>query len=340
MKNQLPVIDLSELNDPEKHAAFYLNLRQTARNIGFFYLVGHGIKASQIQAMQAQSRAFFALNQDKKDALNMKHSPHFRGYTASKEELTRQLPDHREQIDLGAHLPVHQNIPSDQPWLHLQGPNLWPDEQDLPEFRQTVETYQQSLREVAIRLLRAFLVALEQPENALDELIAEPPVHLLKLVRYPASASSDDAQGVGAHKDTDILTLLWQDEVGGLQVQSDAGWIDVPPLQDAFVINIGEILELATNGYLRANVHRVSTPQGKQDRYSIAYFLAPNLNSRVPKLTLNPQLQALALGPEADPNNPMFEQLGANSFKSRLRSHVAVTEKYYPHIYPQATQVN
>lgn len=335
MKNTLPVIDLSKVDHPEERAAFYTELRQTARNIGFFYLVGHGVNLAQIRQMEQQARAFFDLPQAQKNRLNMVHSPQFRGYTGSKEEITRNQPDHREQIDLGAELPVLEHIPEDKPWLHLQGPNLWPDATALPEFKSTVLDYQHTLRQVAIKLLRAFLVALGQPENALDDLIADPAVHLLKLVRYPASAAQADAQGVGAHKDTDILTLLLQDEVGGLQVQTDEGWIDVPPLQDAFVINIGEILELATNGYLRANVHRVITPQGQQDRYSIAYFLAPNLNSHVTLLNLSTELKQLALGPEADPNNPMLQQLGANSFKSRLRSHKNVADKYYPQTYPQ-----
>lgn len=340
MKNTLPVINLSKVDHPEEREAFYSELRQTARNIGFFYLVGHGVEIAKIRQMEQQARAFFALPQTEKNRLNMIHSPQFRGYTGSKEEITRNQPDHREQIDLGAELPVWDNIPADAPWLHLQGPNLWPNESDLPEFKHTVLDYQATLRQVAIKLLRAFLVALGQSEHALDDLIANPPVHLLKLVRYPASSAQTDAQGVGAHKDTDILTLLLQDEVGGLQVETDEGWIDVPPLQDAFVINIGEILELATNGYLRANVHRVVTPQGQQDRYSIAYFLAPNLNSRVTLLDLSTELKQLALGPEADPNNPMLQQLGANSFKSRLRSHKNVAEKYYPQTYPQATNAS
>lgn len=335
MQNRLPVIDLSRVDDPNQQAAFYQELRQTARDIGFFYLIGHGVDIAQIRAIEHQARAFFTLSQEQKDALAMIHSPQFRGYTRAKEEITRQRPDNREQIDIGAELPLWPNIPDNAPWLNLQGPNLWPSEQDLPEFKNTVLAYQQRLREVAIKLLRAFLVALDQPENALDDLIADAPVHLLKLVRYPASNAAEDAQGVGAHKDTDILTLLLQDEVGGLQVETDHGWIDVPPLQDAFVINIGEILELATNGYLRANVHRVVTPQGKQDRYSIAYFLAPHLNSRVPALQLSTELKSLALGPEADPNNPMFHQLGENSFKSRLRSHIAVAQQYYPQSYAQ-----
>ena len=335
---QLPIIDLSRVDIVSEREDFYRELRQTAREIGFFYLVGHGVDIPRIRAMEQQARAFFALEPAQKDALSMIHSPQFRGYTRAKEEITRNRPDNREQIDVGAELPVWQNIPANAPWLHLQGPNLWPNAEALPAFKSTVLDYQATLRHVAIKLLRAFLVALNQPDDALDALIADPPVHLLKLVRYPASNQLADAQGVGAHKDTDILTLLLQDEVGGLQVQTDAGWIDVPPLQDAFVINIGEILELATNGYLRANVHRVRTPQGKHDRYSIAYFLAPHLNSHVPHLQLSTELKKLALGPEADPNNPMFHQLGANSFKSRLRSHTAVAKRYYPQSYTQLIQ--
>lgn len=336
MQNQLPVIDLSRLDQTSEQAAFYQDLRRTARDIGFFYLVGHGVDIAQIRAMEREARAFFALESHQKEAVSMVNSPQFRGYTRAKEEITRNQPDNREQIDIGAELPVWNNIPDTAPWLHLQGPNLWPDHSALPQFKTTVLDYQTTLRNVAIKLLRAFLVALDQPADALDALIADPPVHLLKLVRYPASAAAADAQGVGAHKDTDILTLLLQDEVGGLQVETDYGWIDVPPLQDAFVINIGEILELATNGYLRANVHRVVTPQGQQDRYSIAYFLAPHLNSRVPHLELSTELRALALGPQADSSNPMFHQLGENSFKSRLRSHVAVAQRYYPQSYAQA----
>ncbi|MEX6037385.1 2OG-Fe(II) oxygenase family protein [Providencia hangzhouensis] len=72
-----------------------------------------------------------------------------------------------------------------------------------------------------------------------------------------------------------ILTLLWQDNSGGLQVETDVGWIDVEPLENAFVVNIGEVFELATNGYLRANVHQVVRRKNSHSRYSIAYFITP-----------------------------------------------------------------
>ncbi len=329
----LPIIDLSQLDSPEKHADFYNELRHIAREIGFFYLTGHGISQTDMQNIAQQAKAFFALPLAEKQQIAMHHSPHFRGYTAVGEELTRQSPDYREQIDIGAELPVIQPIASDKPWQKLQGPNLWPDA--LPHFKPTVLEWQHQLRQVAVRLLRAFLVALNQPATALDDLIHDHPVHLIKLIHYPANQQQDASsqQGVGAHKDSGILTLLLQDDVGGLEVETDQGWIAVPPLKGAFVINIGEVLELATNGYLRANVHRVVRSVKGQDRYSIAYFLMPNLDAQVPLLPLDEALAAVALGPESDPNNPLLTHLGMNTLKGRLRSHPQVTQRFYPEHY-------
>ncbi|GBU09169.1 2-oxobutyrate oxidase [Gammaproteobacteria bacterium] len=329
----LPIIDLSELDNNESSAHFYENLRITAREIGFFYLRGHGIDLAKIRAIEKQTRAFFELPQAQKDAIDMKNSPHFRGYTAIKTEITRKKLDYREQIDIGAELPVFATNPTSPAWHKLQGPNLWPE--SLPEFKPLILDWQASLRELSIRLLRAFMHALGQPANALDHLIDGTPAHLLKLIHYPSSDNSEDTQGVGAHKDNGILTLLLQDTVGGLQVETSAGWIDVAPVADAFIINIGETLELATNGYLRANVHRVITPKHGQDRYSIAYFLSPDLTSTIPLLPLDKELAKLALGPESDPDNPLFRSVGDNALKGRLRSHLEVTKRFYPEQYAQ-----
>jgi len=330
----LPVIDLSLADNPATRDEFHRNLAKIARNIGFFHLIGHGISPEEIQAIRQQTYAFFALPQASKDNIDMEWSPHFRGYTAAGVERTRLHPDHREQIDIGAELPAH-DITADTPaWLRLQGPNQWPD--GLPDFKAVTLHWQDRLREVAIRLLRAFMVALEQPADALDTLVTGMPAHLLKLIHYPGSADPAQQQGVGAHKDAGILTLLLQDKVGGLQVETEHGWIDIPPTENAFVINIGEILELATNGYLRATQHRVNTPPAGVERYSIAYFITPRLDAgSVPVLQLPPHLAQLATGPETDPLNPLLHNVGQNSLKGRVRSHLAVTKRFYPDIYQQ-----
>lgn len=178
------------------------------------------------------------------------------------------------------------------------------------------------------------MLALGQQEDALDYLISGSPNELLKLIHYP-KIDQINYQGVGAHKDSNILTLLLQDQTGGLQVLSGDHWVDIPYVEDAFIINIGEILELATNGYLVANVHQVYSPT-YQDRYLVAYFISPNLFSgETPILELPPELQKLAKGPTSDPFNVILKNAGQNSIKSRLRSHLDVTQKFYPKQYAE-----
>lgn len=332
----LPILDLQRFQSPATRADFLKDLQHLARDIGFFYLTGHGITQERIAEINALSRQFFAQDQAKKDALSMINSPHFRGYSRVNEEHTRNKPDFREQIDIGADLePVA--FTADTPlWLKLQGPNQWPE--NWPEFKTIVTHWQRDLRQIAIELLHAFVLALGLPEDALDRFVTGKPNELLKLIHYPGSDSAD-GQGVGAHKDAGILTLLLQDQVGGLQVLSKQGWIDAPYVEGAFIVNIGELLELATNGYLVANMHRVVSPQQNVDRYSIAYFITPNLYAgEVPVLDLPEKLKQLATGPQSDPLNPLLKNAGENTIKGRLRSHLKVTEKFYPEEYQRIIQ--
>ncbi|MGG4608082.1 isopenicillin N synthase family dioxygenase [Providencia sp. Me31A] len=332
---QLPIIDLQELDDPASRENFYKKLRFIAREIGFFYLVGHNISAETREQLLTTTKRFFALPKAEKESISMEYSRHFRGYTASTEESTRNQPDYREQIDIGEELPALPLTETDPIWFNLHGPNQWP--QSLPELKVQALAWQADMRAIAVKLIKAFLVALEMPENSFEKIIAEPAQHLLKLIHYPAREDNNDGeQGVGAHKDAGILTLLWQDNSGGLQVETDNGWIDVEPLENAFVVNIGEVFELATNGYLRANVHQVVRRKNSHSRYSIAYFITPSVFAdEVPLLKLPSYLADQALGPDSDPLNPLFSNLGKNVIKGRLRSHLAVTRRFYPKEYEQ-----
>ncbi|MEX6156816.1 isopenicillin N synthase family dioxygenase [Providencia manganoxydans] len=331
----LPIIDFRELDDPSTRENFYQKLRFTAREIGFFYLIGHDVSSEQRENLLATTKRFFSLPITEKSKIDMSHSKHFRGYTGSTQENTRNQPDYREQIDIGEELPALSLTEQDPIWFNLQGPNQWPDA--LPELREQALAWQSAMRATAIKLIKAFLVALELPENSFDPIIADPAQHLLKLIHYPARENSfNGEQGVGAHKDAGILTLLWQDNIGGLQVETDSGWVDVAPLENAFVVNIGEVFELATNGYLRANVHQVVRKQNSVSRYSIAYFITPSVfANEVPLLPLPAYLAKQALGPDSDPLNPLFTNLGKNAIKGRLRSHLSVTRQFYPEEYEQ-----
>ncbi|ESK41307.1 hypothetical protein P256_00297 [Acinetobacter nectaris CIP 110549] len=331
--NRLPILDISQFYDLEKRKDFLNKLQYLARNYGFFYLVGHGLNLSRINEIKKYTHQFFKLDQKEKEAISIENSPHFRGYTKLNGENTQNIPDAREQIDIGPERQAIRFIKGEPIWTRLQGPNQWPNQ--WPEFKEVIESWLKDSRTISIDLLHAFMSALGLKETILDEFVAHSPNESLKLIHYPKVDIQNSSQGVGAHKDTNLLTLLLQDEIGGLQVFIHDKWIDVPYIEGAFVVNVGETLELATNGYLVANTHRVVSPKYK-DRYSIAYFISPNIFAGdVPVLNLPEHLKALAKGPTSDPNNPLLRNVAENNMKSRFRSHLGVTKKFYPEIYNQ-----
>lgn len=324
----LPVLDLSRLDaEAEEREAFLAELREVARTVGFFYVTGHGVDQALIDDLLTLSRRFFALPEADKLAVEMVNSPHFRGYNRKGMEYTRGQQDWREQIDIGAEreaLPRDADLP---PWSRLQGPNQWPAA--LPELRDVVLRYQEAAQGVALRILKAFAVTLGQDEEAFAPIYTPDPNVLVKIIRYPGRDQTESDQGVGSHKDGGFVTVLLQEKQSGLQVEHDGVWIDAPPTPGTFVVNIGEFLELASNGYLRATVHRVITPPAGTDRLSVAFFFGANLNATVPVLSLPPALAGEAQGVTADPLNPLFREVGKNNLKSRLRSHPDVAQRHH-----------
>jgi isopenicillin N synthase-like dioxygenase len=314
----LPVLDLraepGQLRD---------RLREAAHEVGFFYLTGHDVPADLTARMLEVSRRLFELPQADKDAIAMVRSPHFRGFTRLGGELTRGEVDWREQIDLGPERPSIGGLGKPD-YLWLQGPNQWPA--GLPELPGIIAEWDAALSVVARTLLRHWAAALGSPVDVFDDAFAEAPATLIKIVRYPARATSP--QGVGAHKDSGVLTLLLAEPGSrGLQVRrphaEDDSWVDVPPLDGAFIVNIGELLEVATGGYLRATEHRVdlgASASETSDRISVPYFFNPRLDAQIPMLSLPDELARRAR-PVEEPSNPIFSVYGRNAWKSRLRAH-------------------
>jgi isopenicillin N synthase-like dioxygenase len=308
----LPEVDL-------RHPSGQLRtrLREVAHEVGFFYLTGHQVSESLISRVLAAARRLFALPQADKDAVAMIRSPHFRGYTRLGGELTRGEVDWREQIDIG---PEREPIggPGKPDYLWLQGPNQWPA--GLPELPGIVAAWDAALAKVARSLLSHWAAALGSPVDIFDAAFAGAPATLIKIVHYPATATR--SQGVGAHRDSGVLTLLLAEPGSqGLQVWAgrDGHWVDVPARDGALIVNIGELLELATGGYLRATEHRVNLRQAA-DRISVPYFFNPRLDAQVPTLSLPAEL-AERSGRRADPSDPIFSVYGRNAWKSRLRAH-------------------
>ncbi len=305
----LPVVDLRA--DPD---ALRESLRRAAHEVGFFYLVGHGVPDALADGVLDAARRLFVLPDADKDAIAMARSPHFRGYTRLGGELTRGRVDWREQLDVGPErAPV--GGPGKPEYLWLQGPNQWPTA--LPELPGIVADWDAALSVVARALLRHWAASLGSAPDVFDAAFADAPATLIKLIRYPARAAG--AQGVGAHRDAGVLTLLLAEPGSrGLQVRGPGDWIDVPPLPGAFVVNIGELLEVATGGYLRATEHRVNLRGG--ERISVAYFFNPRLDAHIPVLSLPAELAARA-STRNDPSDPIFSVYGRNAWKSRLRAH-------------------
>lgn len=324
----LPVLDLRRLDaGPGERGRLLSELRAAARHLGFFYVEGHGIDAGLQARVLELSRRFFSLPEEEKRAVEMVHSPHFRGYTRVGFEHTRGRRDWREQLDVGSERAAYPRDPSLPPWTRLQGPNQWPA--SLPDLKPVLLRYQAEATRLATRLLRAFAEALGQPEGAFDGLIGDLPGQLVKIIRYPGRETTEDDQGVGPHKDSGLVTVLLQGVQSGLQVETEAGWIDAPPRPGTYVVNMGELLELASSGYLRATVHRVVTPPARTERLSVAFFLGARLDATVEPLSLPGDLAADTRGVSQDPLNPLFFEVGRNYLKGRLRSHPDVARRHH-----------
>ncbi len=326
---QLPILDLSRFNvSPESRLEFVADLRRVLHDHGFFYLVGHGVPPELIADVFAAAKRFFALPEKDKLEIEMVNSPHFRGYNRAGLEHTRGKQDWREQIDVNTESEAVELTPDTPAWKRLIGPNQWPTA--LPELKPLLLRYQAEVTRVGIDILKAIGIALGQSEDIFAALYEPQPTQLLKIVRYPGRDVAESEQGVGAHKDGGLVTVLLQDSMPGLRVRTEEGvWLDAPPLPGSFVINTGELLELATNGYVRADVHDVVAPPAGSERFSVPFFLGARYDAVVPVIELPEELSRKERGITVDPLNPIFREVGQNNLKSRLRSHPDVARRHH-----------
>ena len=332
MRNTLPVIDLAPfMAAPQSGAGRELvaRLRDACHGPGFCYLVGHGVPAELDAAVMRVAREFFALPEAERRALAIANSPHFRGYTVLGGERTKGVSDWREQLDVGAEEPAAVVKRSDPPWRRLRGPNQWPAR--LPEMQTIVTKWMHAMDRVGLAVLRALALGLGQPLEHFDSVVLPRGDPHLKIIRYPAQQrEADTGQGVGMHHDSGLVSFVLQDDVGGLQVELDGALVEATPRPGTYVMNLGEMLQAATNGYLRATKHRVQSPPSGRERLSVAYFFHPRLDAVFAPIALPPELAAQTRGGQnTDPNDPIFATFGDNYLKIRLRSHRDVALAHY-----------
>jgi isopenicillin N synthase-like dioxygenase len=275
----VPIIDISGLRSPvradrERVAA---EIGAAARDVGFFYISGSGVDEQLFDRLLEVTKEFFALPVEEKMRNYIGLSRCHRGYVPVGEEgVENGTPDLKEAFDTALDLPADDpDYLAGNPML---GPNSWPD---LPGFAEAVTAYYAAVLAAGHLLLWAFAVALgEDPDVFLRHATKTP--SQLRLVHYPYNPQAEDGHGIGAHTDYECFTLL-KPTAPGLEVLNGAGeWIDVPPVDGAFVVNIGDMLELWTNGAFVATSHRVR--KVAEERYSFPLFFNVDYHTEVKPL--------------------------------------------------------
>lgn len=282
-KTSLPLIDMAPLFEPQARAArvrIASGIATACREHGFFYVSGHGIAPLLLQALERESRRFFARPQVERLEIAMAHGGRaWRGYFPLGGELTSGRPDRKEGLYFGTELPATD--PRVLARWPLHGANLWPSWQ--PELRPAVLAYMAAAERVAHALLEGVALSLELEDDWFTRHYTADPTVLFRIFRYPPQMSEVKDWGVGEHTDYGLLTLLAQDANPGLQVKTRDGWIDAPPVAGALVCNIGDMLDRLTGGAYRSTPHRVLNTSGNE-RLSFPLFFDPAFSARVTPL--------------------------------------------------------
>lgn len=277
----VPIIDVGPL--VARSAGRFATARklgEACRECGFYYVVGHGVDERLIARLVDLSRKFFACPLSEKNKIAMSCGGRaWRGYFAVGDELTSGKPDQKEGLYFGAELPPdHPAVRAGTP---MHGANLFPD---IRLFRETVLEYIESLTRLGHALADALSLSLGLGEDYFAKRYTADPLVLFRIFNYPsppaASKHEELRWGVGEHTDYGFLTLLWQDDTGGLQVKSRRRWIDAPPIPGSFLCNIGDMLDRLTRGLYRSTPHRVLNT-AHRDRLSFPFFFDPNFHADV-----------------------------------------------------------
>ncbi len=283
-KNNLPIIDISPLysENPQHWQSVALAIDEACRKSGFFYITGHNISPERIKKLSHLYRQFFALPLAEKLKIDITKTVHHRGYgRIGTEQLDPNKPaDFKETFDMGRHLAEsHADVINSKP---LHGSNQYPD---IEGFRELVDTHYWDMIELGKTILRGLAVALNIDPNYFSKSFSEP-ISVLRFIHYPEVGLKRDSQqmGAGAHTDYGCITILHQDQVGGLQVQDkNQQWLDATPVENSFVINIGDMMARWSNDRYTSTPHRVINPKG-EERYSMPFFVEPNFDTKITAL--------------------------------------------------------
>ncbi|WP_205032046.1 isopenicillin N synthase family dioxygenase [Hwanghaeella grinnelliae] len=285
----LPIIDLEGFPlDAAKRDGIAGALDRAFREYGFCVVTGHAVPVDVRKQAFAASRAFHALPDDEKRAIAV--NEFHRGYIAPKtSKIVTSSVDKVTKPNLSESFMMMHPVDAGDPRFGtpLQGPNQWP--MTLQDFRSAVENYYKALDTAARHLTQLLARALGQPDDSFDRFFEHPTVYL-RLLHYPPipQGAEADLYGSAPHTDYGFMTLLAQDDIGGLQVRATesqgGGWIDVPYVPDSFVVNVADLLSHWSGGRWPSTPHRVLNNRSGKDRYSIPFFFDMSMETVVEPL--------------------------------------------------------
>jgi isopenicillin N synthase-like dioxygenase len=302
-------------------------LRAVARETGAFVLRGRTLDAALIDRVRDLTRAVFRLPPAELAAIDMRNSPHFRGWSPAGSELTYGRPDEREQLDFAPEEAPDPQAAAGPAYRRLRGPNQWPAA--LPALRPALLAWMTYASDVARIVVTATLAAIGAPPDAFGAVpFARDPFTRLKVVRYPASTDAG-GQGVGTHRDTGLVTLILGDGTGGLFLgEGDAATEVAVPL-DGLVVVFGRTFERLTGGVVVAAHHHVVSPPCGRERISVPFFFSPPLETRIAPIAVASEAASARerVVDGADLGTTIY---GESALNVLLRSHPAAARRHHP----------
>lgn len=274
----LPIIDISPLHSANRNdwQPVIDQIDRACRELGFFYVVGHGIPQSQFDGIESMADTLFRLPETEKQRISIENSQNHRGWgrlSAEKLDPLGEL-DCKESFDMALDLSPYHSQVSRCPTLY--GPNQYPN---IAGFTQAMNQHYSLTLDVGLRILKAMAIALNEAEDFFTQHF-NLPISVLRMLHYPSQTQATN--GAGAHTDYGCITLLYQDASGGLQVlNTQDEWMDAPPVAGSFVVNIGDLMQRWTNDIYRSTKHRVASPTHGRSRFSMPFFVEPDFDTPI-----------------------------------------------------------
>jgi len=270
MQHTLPLVDISGLESASlaERRAVARDLDRACSQAGFLYLRGSQFDHGLTRRMEERAKAYFALDHATKMRSYIGRSCNHSGYVPVGEEQFGQEQAGSGPVDAKEAYDINYDYGAAEGRRPLLGPNLWPA---MPGFREDVSAYYDHVTRIGHQLFGAFALALGLEETHFAAGLQHPPSQL-RLIHYPAQPDAQDRPGIGAHTDYECFTLLHATAPGLQVMDKHGGWIDVPLIAGTQIMNIGDMMEVLSNGRYLATRHRVKTV--REERYSFPLFFA------------------------------------------------------------------